>query len=394
VSRILFVDNESNVLDGLKRMLYGRRHDWQMTFVTSGQAALKCLGEEPFDLVMTAVRMPGMNGIELLREMVSRHPNVIRIVFSGTADAELTLQSVSLAHQYIMKPCDGRALRSALERALCLRVLLHNPMLRDLVLQVQTLPSIPAVYSELVRVLDSTDASPALVGSIMARDMGMTAKVLQLVNSAFFGVSREIVNPVDAVIHLGMETVRALVFTASAFSQFRLPASSTFSIDDLQQHSLAVGTLARHIARFMGLDPAAADHAFVGGLLHDIGKLVLVCNFPQQYQAVMHAAGGGMHAIHRAECREFGTTHAEIGAYLLWLWGLPELVTEILALHHRPSCDAEVRRPVVAVHVANALVNGYGETDIDFASLKAVGAGTAWPQWQKMYEEATEVSVW
>jgi len=257
VNRILFVDDEPNVLAGLKRMLYSLRNEWDMTFVSSGAEALQCLSESPFDVLVTDVRMPEMNGVELLEQVVNLHPELIRIVLSGTADIELTMQCVSLSHQYLLKPCDAQTLRATVQRAFCLRVLLYNPALRGLISQIQSLPSIPAVYGELTTVLRSDDASPQAVGRIMARDMGMTAKVLQLVNSAFFGVSREITNPVDAVVYLGMETVRALVFTASAFSQFHLRDRCHFSIEELQQHSLAVGTLARQIAKSMGLIPAA-----------------------------------------------------------------------------------------------------------------------------------------
>jgi putative nucleotidyltransferase with HDIG domain len=390
MNRILFVDDEPNVLEGLRRMLYSLRNEWDMKFVSSGTEALRCLSAAPFDVLVTDVRMPGMNGIELLQEVIQRHPQVIRMVLSGTADIELTMQCVSLSHQYLLKPCDSQTLRGTLQRAFCLRVLLGNPALRGLVSQVQSLPSIPAIYGELVGALRSGDASPQVVGRIMAQDMAMTAKVLQLVNSAFFGLSREITNAVDAVVYLGMDTVRALVFTASAFSQFQLPGRCHFSIEELQKHSLAVGALARRIAKSMGLTPAAIDHAFVGGLLHDIGKLVLVSNYPEQYQEALRRTREGPVRISEAECGLFGTSHAEIGAYLLWLWGLPDPVAEILAMHHHPSRDADVPRAVVAVHFANALVNCEPERDMDLDCLSAVELESALPRWRQVYVELTE----
>jgi len=336
--------------------------------------------------------MPVMSVFELLEQVVKLHPEVIRMVLSGTADVEITLQCVSLSHQYLLKPCDAQTLRATVQRAFCLRVLLYNPALRGLISQIQSLPSIPAVYGELTTVLRSSDASPQAVGRIMARDMGMTAKVLQLVNSAFFGIRREIANPVDAVVYLGMETVRALVFTASAFSRFQLSSRCHFSIDELQQHSLAVGTLARQIARSMGLIPAVVDHAFVGGLLHDIGKLVLASNYPEQYHEILQRVGEGSVRISDAECDTFGTSHAEIGAYLLWLWGLPDPVAEILALHHHPSSDAEVPPAVVAVHFANALVNEESEQEMDLACLQTVRQEGALPRWRQIYEDMSEKS--
>lgn len=391
MNRILFVDDEPNVLAGLRRMLYSMRNEWDMEFVSGGAEALRSLSESPFDVLVTDVRMPGMSGIELLQEVSKLHPQVIRMVLSGTADVELTLQCVSLSHQYLLKPCDAQTLRATLQRAFCLRALLYNPALRGLISQTHSLPSIPAVYGELVGVLRSGDVSPQAVGRIMAQDMGMTSKVLQLVNSSFFGISRKIANPVDAVVYLGMDTVRALVFTASAFSQFQLGGRCNFSIDELQQHSLAVGTLARRIAKSMGLIPAAVDHAFVGGLLHDIGKLVLVSNYPERYQEALRCAHASPSCISEAECAIFGTSHAEIGAYLLWLWGLPDPVAEILALHHHPSRDAEAPLAVVAVHFANALVNQESERDMDLACLQNMDPG-ALPRWRRMFEEMPEKS--
>ena len=390
MNRILFVDDEPNVLAGLQRMLYSLRKEWDMKFVSSGAEALRCLSEAPFDVLVTDVRMPGMSGVELLEQVVKRHPQVIRMVLSGTADIELTMQCVSLSHQYLLKPCDAQTLRATVQRAFCLRGLLYDPALRGLISQIQSLPSIPAVYGELVGVLRSGDGSPQAVGRIMARDMGMTAKVLQLVNSAFFGVSREITDPVDAVVYLGMETVRALVFTASAFSQFQLRGGCRFSIEELQQHCLAVGTLARRIAMSMGLTPAAVDHAFLGGLLHDIGKLVLVSNYPEKYQEVLQRVREGPVRISEAECAVFGTSHAEIGAYLLWLWGLPDPVAEIVVLHHHPSRNAEAPPEVVAVHFANALVNRESERDMDLACLTTMGPEDVLTRWRQIYEEIPE----
>lgn len=387
MNRILFVDDEPNVLAGLRRMLYPLRNEWDMTFVSGGAEALRRLAESPYDVLVTDVRMPGMSGIELLEQVVKLHPQVIRMVLSGTADIELTMQCVSLSHQYLLKPCDAQTLRVTVHRAFCLRELLHNPALRGLLSQMQALPSIPAVYGELIATLRSGDPSPQAVGRMMAQDMGMTAKVLQLVNSAYFGMRREIANPVDAVVYLGMDTVRALVFTASAFSRFQLRGRSSFSIENLQQHSLAVGTLARKIALSMGLPAATVDHVFVGGLLHDIGQLVLVCHYPEKYEEILRRVRQNSVPICDAECAIFGSSHAEIGAYLLWLWGLPDPVAEILALHHRPSRDADASPAVAAVHLANALVNQEREEDMDLACLSAPGLEGSLPRWRQMYEE-------
>jgi len=387
VKRILFVDDEPRVLDGLKRMLYPLRAEWQMAFVSSGHEALRSLSEAEYDVLVTDVRMPGMSGIELLSEVVKRYPQVVRLVLSGTADQELTLRSVTLAHQYLVKPCDAAKLRATVERAFGLRVMLEDRALKQLVSRIHSLPSIPATYLNLMEALQSPEVSPKDIGRIVSQDIGMTAKILQLVNSAFFGVCRRITNPAEAVVYLGIDTVRALALTVSVFSQFDTRRAPGFSIETLRDHSLAVAALAKPVARSLGLPPAAVDDAFVGGLLHDLGKLVLVCNYPEQYETATQEARQEQIPDRDAESRIFGTSHAEVGAYLLWLWGLPDPVTEVVANHHRlDRQQAQTPGPVVAVHIADALIRG-SERHLDVDYLTRMGLAAGLPRWKELHEE-------
>jgi putative nucleotidyltransferase with HDIG domain len=332
VKRILFVDDEPRVLQGLERMLYSLRKEWSMVFVSSGRQALELLAESDFDVLVTDMRMPGMTGGELLEQVVSLHPQVVRMVLSGTADQEITLHSVGLAHQYLAKPCDVKVLRTTVERALSLRLILDDPQLKRLIAGIRSLPSVPAIYFKLVESLRSPDSSAASIGAIIAQDPGMTAKILQLVNSAFFGLKRRIADPVEAVIYVGVDVVRSLALTSAVFSHFDSKSNPGFRIEELRDHSVAVATLARQIAKSMALSTLATDDAFAGGLMHDIGKLVLGCNFPDRYREVMNEQDPG--SIREAETRIFGANHPAVGGYLLWLWGLPESVTEIVICHH------------------------------------------------------------
>ena len=218
MKRILFVDDEPKVLDGLRRMLYPYRNEWQMVFVSSASEALQQLSHAQFDVLITDVRMPQMSGIELLSEVVERHPHVVRMVLSGMADKDVTLPSVMLAHQYLDKPCDAVTLRSAVERVFQLRVILDNPSLKQLISRIHSLPSIPTVYMRLIQALQTPDVAPQEIGRIISQDLAMTAKILQLVNSAFFGHRRSITNPTEAVIYLGADTVRALALSVSVLN--------------------------------------------------------------------------------------------------------------------------------------------------------------------------------
>jgi HD-like signal output (HDOD) protein/CheY-like chemotaxis protein len=387
MKRILFVDDEPKVLDGLKRMLYSYRKDWDMVFVSSGEQALQQLSQDHFDVLITDMRMPGMNGIDLLTQVVQRHPQVVRMVLSGTADTEITLSSVTLAHQYLAKPCDAGALRATVERALNLRVMLDDPGLKQLVSRTHSLPSIPSVYAKLMKAVQSPEVTPKEIGQIISQDLAMSAKVLQLVNSAFFGAQRRISNPADAVIYLGIETVRALAVTVSVFSQFDTQQVPRFSLQAVRDHSLAVAALARRIAESLHLPRPSVEDAFLGGLLHELGKLVLACNYPQQYsQALLRTEKEGI-PLQQAEREVFGTTHAQVGAYLLWLWGLPDGVTEIVAGYDRPRPEQQ-QGPLVAVHVANALMDGKAEKGLDTDCLRDMGLLDQLPEWRQFRESA------
>ena len=358
LKRILFVDDEQKVLDGLSRMLYPYRSRWQMVFANSGRQALELLAESEFDLLVTDMRMPDMNGIELLSEVLKRHPQVIRIVLSGTADQELTMQSVALAHQYLVKPCDAEQLRTHIERAFHLRVMLNDAGLKRVISSIKSLPSLPGVYMELMEAVRQPEIAASDIARIIARDMGMTAKVLQLVNSAFFGIQRCMTDPEAAVIYLGIDVVRDLSLAACVFSQFNTTSVGGFSLEGLRDHSLAVAARARQLAGSRSSCRSEVGYAFTAGLLHDVGKLVLASSWPDRYQkAIRQTAQTGGH-IREVELEIFGTTHAEVGGYLLWLWNLPEPIVEAVSLHHAPPDAAEGKKcPASAVYEANLLVH-------------------------------------
>jgi putative nucleotidyltransferase with HDIG domain len=390
MKRILFVDDEPRALDGLRRMLYPFRNDWEMVFVSSGREALQQLEASEFDVLMTDIRMPEMTGIELLAEVANRHPGVVRMVLSGTADQDMTLRSVTLAHQYLMKPCDAKTVRAKVEHALNFHPTLENPALMQVISRLHSLPSIPAVYMKLMEALQSPAVSIAEVGQIISQDLGMTARVLQLVNSAFFGISRHITTPAEAAVYLGIDTVKALALNVAVFSKFNSMASPFFSIDRLQEHSSEVGLLARNIAKSLGQSKAAIEDALVAGMLHDIGKLVLACNYPEQYQEVQLLAREKSIPVWEAERAIFGTAHGEVGAYLLWLWGIPGAITEIVARHHRVQVESTLTAtPLLAVQLADGLSNTGSDQHLDPQRLAALGLPDHLADGKSMREEVT-----
>lgn len=396
--RVLFVDDEDRILQGLRRMLRPLRREWQMSFAAGGREALETMAREPFDVIVADMRMPGMDGAELLSEVSRRHPQTVRIVLSGHADQETVLRAVGPAHQYLVKPCEPEKLKSTISRARALRELLADDALARLTSRLKALPSLPALYTEVMTEANSPDASVAKLGEIISQDVGMSAKVLQLVNSAFFGLRWRASDPVDAVRILGIERIKALALTVHVFSAFDESSVKGFSIDALWSHSLAVSGYAKAIAGAQDADKQLIGDCMWSGLLHDAGKLALAGNMPERYSEALTLAPAKKLPIWEAERQVFGASHAEVGAYLLGLWGLPDPVVEALAYHHRPSkcCSAEFG-PLVAVHVADVLEHEDRSTKerriaprIDDEYLDRLGCAEQLPVWRDVCRELAE----
>jgi HD-like signal output (HDOD) protein len=396
MKKILFVDDEPNVLEGLRRMLHPMRGEWEMVFAGSGQEALDILGKGAFDVVVSDMRMPGMDGGELLTQIKNRYPHMVRIVLSGYAQQEMVLRSIGPTHQYLAKPCDAQTLKATVARACALRELLRDESLEALVSKMQSLPSLPSLYLEIVEQLRKPDTSVQTIGQIVAKDLGMTAKILQLVNSAFFGLRRHVASPVQAVALLGLDTIKGLVLTVHVFSEFDAARVPGFSLKRLWDHSVATSGLAKQIAAAQQVKKEVADFALMGGALHDAGKIVLAQNLPERYGEVVALSQAKALQPCQGEYEVFGTTHAEVGAYLLGLWGLPDPIVEAIAFHHCPqNCPTDVFTAVTAVHVANVLehqqrptedaVRGAG-VDVDY--LSGLGLADRLPAWQELSRAA------
>jgi HD-like signal output (HDOD) protein len=353
----LFVDDEPKLLDGLKRSLRSMRHEWNMTFVTSGQDALTALEQAPFDVVVSDMQMPSMNGAQLMKEVRWRYPQIVRIILSGHSSRKMIYQSVSASHQYLAKPCEIEQLKAIVLRACALRELLRNESLRRLVTGMQQIPSQPTLFAEIKKEAESETSSLKTIGTIIAKDMGMTAKVLQLVNSAYFGLNGTVSTAEQAVNLLGLDTIQTLILTVHVFSHFpRTTDGALLQIDRLWAESLATGMLARVLAKAEKASNREIEQAYTAGLLHDVGILVLAANLRDRYKAILRTASEEHVPVWEVEQREFGTTHAEVGAYMLGLWGLEPPIVEVVAFHHRPAdYPGATFTPLTAVHVADTL---------------------------------------
>jgi len=283
MNRILFVDDEPRILDGLRDTLRRERKRWEMVFAVGAEAALAECEKQPFDVIVSDMRMPRMDGARLLAIVRERWPETVRIILSGFTEHEAAMRAVPVAHQFLTKPCDAALLTRTIERACGIQGRVHNDAMRRLIGVIDGLPPRPRVYSEMLALLEGGGGSTAQIAALLERDLALTAKLLQLVNSAFFGVPRHITRIEDAVAYVGQQTILNLAVSVSAFSASAPVAG--LSIDALQRRSFRAGRMAQELVR----DDAARDEAFLAGMLQDIGELTLASRLPEHWAAACDA---------------------------------------------------------------------------------------------------------
>lgn len=369
--RILFVDDEIEILNGIQRMLRSMQGTWDMHFTQSGRDALVFLEINPVDVVVSDFSMKEMNGLDFLTEVKTLYPQVIRMMLSGEVNKSFIMKTVRIVHQFIAKPCDADTLKNAIIRACDLKKLLINDDLRRTVANMDTLPSLPTVYAEITRELRSKDASMKKIGQLIGHDTAMTTKILQLVNSAFFSLPTHISSPDQAVMLLGFDTVKALVLHYEIFSKINVSQSFRTFLESLSRHNMEIGNLAKRICEDVSKDKVLADQAFMGGLLHDCGKLILASNFPKDYAKVLALAKEEGRTTLSAEQEIFGTSHSEVGAYLTGIWGFPLPLVNAIFHHHDPlKIEEQAMGPATAVYIANAISGGSEGINWEFLSMR------------------------
>ncbi len=394
MKRLLFVDDERKILDGLRRMLRGLRSRWEMEFVESGAEALARCIATPFDLVVTDMRMPTMDGAALLREIARASPATIRIVLSGQCDRATVLSTVATAHQFLTKPCNPEVLMATLARAGAYRDALADARHRLMVGQIASVPSLPARHAELAAEAASPDASVDRMGAIIAADVGMSAKIGQLIHTSFFGAPRRVASPKAATGLFDLDTLRAMVLSTPVFEPFDSGLATHAVLGLLTDHALAVAASAQRIATMESDDPSVAHDACWAGMLHDVGLHLLAARAPECFETSLRDWQAGRAPLPDLEQSILGTTHADIGAYLLTLWGFPDRITEAIALHHAPGRSTQTGfSPLTAVHVADAFdqerVGGPGAvaTGLDRAYLARLGLDGRLDAWRTTLDE-------
>lgn len=392
MKKILFVDSDPRITQRAERLLRPLNNRFRVVFLNNGNQAKTWLSRESFDIVISDIHLKGISGADLLRHIQRHSPQTVRIILSGQARKETILRSVDFAHQFISKPFDYDSLTESIFNAVSLGGLIQDKKLRNLLLSIRSLPSFPSLYIEIVEELRGLNPSSDRVGEIISRDMSMSAKVLQLVNSAYFGLSRQINDPTQAAVILGLETIRDLVLSLQLFSQFDQNKIRRLGLSHLWDHSISVGLFSKIIIKTMTSKKDMINAAFLAGLLHDLGKLVLVENFTMRYYSAIGVSVRKNIALHEAEMEMFNATHSQLGAYLLSSWGISPMVAEAIAYHHNLGRTGKKKFSLaVALHVANVFDNEKKENrkkavlpQLDVTYLKEIGVHEKVEVWREL----------
>jgi putative nucleotidyltransferase with HDIG domain len=372
-ARILLLADEPGDLSKLKTLLGEAAPDRGVFCATNQKEALAALEKNDFECVFCDLTSGPEVGSQFLQEIWKSRPRTVRFLLAKSITPDLMVTCALGANHFLQKPLDVFTLGSALSRADAINQFVRNDRIQSLVSRMRTLPSRPSLYIEVMRELRSPTASATTVGELVAKDLAISTKLIQVVNSAFYGLSQQVTDPAAAVLLLGLETTASLVLSIEAFARFDKVKPIYFSMDRVWKHSQAVAGSAKKMAELLSNDPDVARNAFTAGLLHDIGKLALALNFEEQYHGALKLAEKQKLSPVEVEAQVFGATHAETGAYLLAVWGLPLPIVEAVAKHHAPANSLEKHfSATTALHLAERLEyaedvarNGIKDVQID-----------------------------
>jgi putative nucleotidyltransferase with HDIG domain len=355
-ARILLVADEPRDLAALKSLLAEAAPDRGLHTVSNTKEALTALEKSDFEVVFVDLSSGPEVGAQFLQEVWKLQPRTVRFLLARGLTPDLMVTCALGSHHFVQKPLDALTISSALNRADAISQYVRNDRIQSLVSRMRTLPSRPSLYLEVMRELRSPTASAITVGELVEKDLAISTKLIQVVNSAFYGMAQQVTDPAAAVLLLGLETTASLVLSIEAFARFDKVKPIYFSMDKVWRHSQSVAASAKRIAELLCNDPEVARNAYTAGLLHDIGKLALALNFEEQYQGAIKLAEKQKITPSEVESQVFGATHAETGAYLLSIWGLPLPIVEAVARHHAPARSMEKRfDAAAALHLAEQL---------------------------------------
>ncbi len=349
-TNILFVDDEMDIVDAYKRMLFKFRNVWGTYFACSAKDAIDLLNSTDIDIVITDMRMPGVDGVEFLKQIQAQYPDKIRIIITGQMDIDDMVVATGVAHQMIAKPLDPNKL-IALITDLVSQELLQNAAISKALNAIVNLPTIPEIYFQIDELLAKPDPDIARVADLIHHDLGLTAKILQVVNSGFFGLQTRVSNIVTAINYIGINVVKSIIMHQHLFSTNYFKRDLYSNVNLIANHSLCVASLARKICQEFKYNARTVESCFILGILHDIGRLSMLAieGYAGFISENSNWKSSNSESLDLVELEKFDINHSTAGAYLVGIWGLPKEYIDIIKFHHTPEHYSGILKNEIAV---------------------------------------------
>ncbi|MBN2069933.1 MAG: HDOD domain-containing protein [Candidatus Krumholzibacteriota bacterium] len=342
--KILFVDDEPNVLLGLKRMMRVHRAEFDIAFAESGIEAIEKLTQDRFDAVISDLRMPGMNGNELLEKISVNDPRIIRMILSGQSDHGSVTGSIGKTHQYFSKPCNPAKLVELIGKIGKILGTLNDSGFCQYAAMTAPMRCLPRTLSILESELEKNDPDIDIVNGAISSDILASSVFLQLVNTEYFGTYSHIKDIDEAVSIIGIDVIKKIIIDTGLFVPFSGESLDLIDFEEIQAHSNRSRDIAQRTPNSIFSDSKQKDNCVLAAFIHDIGKLLMIDYDPVKYRSLISGMNGDMSARADTERNIFGFTHQEAGDYFLKLRGFGDEITEAVASHHDPDKDSPVSR--------------------------------------------------
>ena len=381
--KVMFIDDEVNILAGLRRMLRGQRGAWDMSFMNSGAEGLAAMAEAPVDVLVCDMRMPGMDGVQVLAAVRERHPSTARIVLTGQTDRESVIASLGLTQRFLLKPCKPEDLVTAIEQVVAVRQAVSEDQIQAFLGSVNSLPRPPVIYTQIIDAAARPECEVDDLVRIIEHDIATATEVLKLVNSGVFCTPYPVDTLSGAVVLLGFDAIQSLALASSALRS-DVPVPASLDLDALAHRSMVIAEISRRIAIAEGADRNGVSAAFLSGLLHNVGLLVQVAANPDGWEQVREGSSD-VWSQAAAEVEVFGCTATRASAYLLGLWGFAESIVQTVL--EQPVFPDDL----IATPAACAL--SFARVRVDYPEMEVVPAPAAYltparlARWQELSED-------
>lgn len=351
LKRILFVDDEVQILESLTGIFMNCDQDYEIFTAESGLEALNLLEKEEIDLVVSDMRMPGMDGYELLSKIKILYPGILRIILSGYSEEQLIIKALqqSIAKMYLFKTWESGQLIKMIQQLLKTEDLLKSKDLLLLINNIKELPTIKSSYQRILAMIEE-DVDIADIAEQIEKDQSIATKVLHIANSAFYAVKTGSVH--YAVTFLGLQNIRNLILSTSIFERFESKGMNMEYINKLWSHSFLTNKILVFLYEKC-LGKKIDELSSSAGLLHNVGVVFMLKSFPKNYKTVEDKAEREQLNLVELEEAEYKVTHQETGGYLLKWWELPFPIVEAALYHHNPFDERVINQLLVsAVHIS------------------------------------------